>query len=127
MLVTIYRGGASLAGSKGLAEGAGINLRAVAAAGAAPPLSLAPLGPRPAPRSTSGEHTLTFFAPLQPVRDAAAARALRFMAAGDTQYLQNRAAKYTRLFLSVTGCNYMEMEGNVAIKCTLNKLFCTFL
>lgn len=45
VLVTIYRGGASLAGSKGLAEGAGINLRAVAAAGAAPPLSLAPLLP----------------------------------------------------------------------------------
>ena len=100
-----------------MAEGAGINLRAVAAAGAAPPLSLAPPPPLPAsPRSTSGEHTLTFFAPLQPVQDAAAARALRFMAAGDTQYLRNRAAKYTRLFLSVTGCNYMEMEGNVAIK-----------
>lgn len=48
------------------------------------------------------------------------------MAAGDTQYLRNRAAKYTRLFLPVTGCNYMVMEGNVAIKCTLNKVKISF-
>lgn len=64
-LSLFYRVGASLplAGSKGSREGAGINLRAVAAAGAAPPLSLAPRLRTPATPGTEDEHTLTFLLP----------------------------------------------------------------